>query len=77
MCLIVVAVKGAIIANSHALIIAHNHPGGSLTPSREDLDTTDTLIKAGDLLGVKLVDHIIVSSNGLYSLRENHPHLWP
>jgi len=68
--------KGAIIANSHALIVAHNHPGGSLTPSREDLDTTETLIKAGDLLGVKLVDHIIVSSNGLCSLRENHPHLW-
>ncbi|MCC7527517.1 MAG: hypothetical protein IT342_03275 [Candidatus Melainabacteria bacterium] len=30
--------KGALIANSHALIVAHNHPGGSLTPSREDLE---------------------------------------
>ncbi len=68
--------KGALIANSHALIVAHNHPGGSLTPSREDLETTETLIKAGDLLGVKLIDHIIVSSNGLQSLREHSPHLW-
>ena len=68
--------KGALIANSHAIIVAHNHPGGSLTPSREDLETTETLIKAGDLLGVKVIDHIIVSSNGLYSLRENHPQLW-
>lgn len=34
------------IANSHAIIVAHNHPGGSLTPSREDLDTTEMLIKA-------------------------------
>lgn len=53
--------KGALIANSHALVVAHNHPGGSLTPSKEDLDTTATLIKAGDLLGVKVIDHIIVS----------------
>lgn len=68
--------KGALIANSHALIVAHNHPGGSLTPSREDLETTETLIKAGDLLGVKVIDHIIVSSNGLQSLREHSPHLW-
>ncbi len=68
--------KGALIANSHALIVAHNHPGGSLTPSREDLETTETLIKAGDLLGVKLIDHIIVSSNGLQSIREHSPHLW-
>ncbi len=68
--------KAAILANSHAIIVAHNHPGGSLTPSSEDLDTTETLIKAGDLMGVKVIDHIIVSSNGLYSLRENRPHLW-
>jgi len=68
--------KGALIANSHAIIVAHNHPGGSLTPSKEDLETTETLIKAGDLMGVKVIDHIIVSSNGLYSLRENRPHLW-
>lgn len=68
--------KGALIANSHALIVAHNHPGGSLTPSREDLETTETLIKAGDLLGVKVIDHIIVSSKGLYSLRENRPQMW-
>lgn len=68
--------KGALIANSHAIIVAHNHPGGSLTPSREDLETTETLIKAGDLMGIKVIDHIIVSSNGLYSLRENRPNLW-
>jgi len=68
--------KGALIANSHSIIIAHNHPGGSLTPSREDLETTETLIKAGDLLGVKVIDHIIVSSNGLCSLRETHGYIW-
>lgn len=69
--------KAALLSNSHALIVAHNHPAGSLTPSTEDIDVTRTLISAGDLLGVKVIDHIIVSSNGLHSLRENHPHLWP
>jgi hypothetical protein len=75
-CNIVDAVKAALLANSYAIIVAHNHPAGSLTPSPEDLDVTKTLIKAGNLLGVPVVDHIIVSSNGLSSLRETHSHLW-
>lgn len=69
--------KAALLANSHALIVAHNHPAGSLTPSNEDLEVTETLIKAGDLLGVKVIDHIIVSSNGLCSLRETRSYMWP
>jgi len=77
MCLIVVAVKAALLANSHALIVAHNHPAGSITPSNEDLEVTETLIKAGDLLGVKVIDHIIVTSNGLISLRETRGYMWP
>lgn len=68
--------KAALLNNSYALIVAHNHPAGSLTPSPEDLETTERLIKAGDLLGVLLVDHIIVSSNGLNSLRETRAHMW-
>jgi DNA repair protein RadC len=58
------------------LIVAHNHPGGSLTPSSEEIKTTEQLIKAGDLLGVKVVDHIIVSVNGSQSMRESHGYLW-
>jgi len=69
--------KAALVANTHTIIVAHNHPTGSLEPSREDLDTTETLIKAGELLGVKVLDHIIVSSNGTVSLRETHGYLWP
>jgi DNA repair protein RadC len=77
MCLIVVVVKAAVLANSHAIIVAHNHPAGSLTPSDEDIDVTRTLIKAGQLMGVNVIDHIIVSSNGLCSLRETRGYLWP
>lgn len=69
--------KAALLANSHAVLVAHNHPAGSLTPSPEDIEVTETLIKAGDLMGVKVIDHIIVSSNGLCSLRETRGSLWP
>lgn len=68
--------KAALLANSVSLIVAHNHPAGSLVPSREDFETTETLIAVGNLLQILVVDHIIVTTNGLYSLRENHPHLW-
>lgn len=69
--------KAALLSNSHSIIVAHNHPAGSLTPSNEDLDVTETLIKAGELIGIRVLDHVIVSSNGLASLRETHAYLWP
>ncbi len=68
--------KAALIANSYAIIVAHNHPAGSLKPSPEDIDTTEKLLAAGQLLGVGVLDHIIVSSNGTQSIRELKPHLW-
>jgi DNA repair protein RadC len=68
--------KAALLANSHSMIVAHNHPTGSLEPSEEDLSVTEILIKAGDLMGVKLLDHVIVSSNGTCSLRTTHDYLW-
>lgn len=68
--------KTALIANSYAIIVAHNHPAGSLKPSPEDLDTTEQLIKAGRLLGVSLLDHVIVAHGGLQSLRQLKPELW-
>ncbi len=68
--------KAAILANSYAILVAHNHPGGSLSPSAEDLETTEQLVKAGRLLGVSVVDHVIVAAGGIYSIRENRPDLW-
>lgn len=68
--------KAALVANSYAIIVAHNHPGGSLKPSREDLETTEQLIKAGRVLGVSVLDHLIVTSENFESLRQEHPHLW-
>jgi DNA repair protein RadC len=73
--------KAAILANSFAIIVCHNHPSGaSISPSPEDMDTTKQLIAAGNLLNICLVDHVIVgprSRHAFYSMREHHPELWP
>ena len=53
-----------------AIIICHNHPSGSLEPSPEDNEITERICKAGGLLGINVLDHIIFSKNGYASLRE-------
>ncbi len=63
--------KAAILANSASVIVAHNHPSGDPTPSREDISVTRNLQKAGELLEITVLDHIIVGSEGAYySLKE-------
>ncbi len=63
--------KTAILGNSAAIILAHNHPTGVTTPSKQDIDSTNRLVAAGELLGIDLLDHIIVGHNGHYlSFRE-------
>ena len=58
--------KGAVLANSAAIIIGHNHPSGDETPSTADRAITDRLRKAGELLGIELLDSLIVGSSGRY-----------
>jgi DNA repair protein RadC len=55
--------KSAILSNSAAIILAHNHPTGDLTPSSEDIAITRRLKEAGELLGIKVLDHIIVDTD--------------
>ncbi len=52
----------AILAGAVAIVVAHNHPSGILTPSSEDYIVTERLKDAGTLLGIKLLDHVIVSN---------------
>lgn len=59
------------------LIVAHSHPAGSISPSPEDLETTEKLIRAGELLEISLVDHAIVTASDLCSLRETRSYLRP
>ena len=64
--------KGALLANAHALILAHNHPSGNVEPSSADRQVTDILVKAGNILDVKILDHVIIGcKEGYYSFREN------
>lgn len=65
--------KAALIANATNILLFHNHPSGDPTPSREDIVCTRKIRQAGELLGVRLIDHIIVGSNGAYySFQESH-----
>lgn len=60
----------AIVNSALAFILAHNHPSGSLDPSRDDVEFTRTMSRAGELMGISLYDHLIVSPRGFISLKE-------
>ena len=53
-----------------AIIVAHNHPSGGITPSKEDIEITSQLKAAGETLGIKLLDHIIFNQKDYYSFLE-------
>ncbi|MCC0663417.1 JAB domain-containing protein [Clostridioides sp. ZZV15-6597] len=63
--------KIAILSNCSKIIISHNHPSGDCTPSPDDEIITNRLIHAGDLLGIHILDHIIVSNKSYFSFQEN------
>ena len=65
--------KAAVIANANAVICIHNHPSGDLHPSYADIQITKRLVKAGEVLGISILDHIIVggeNERAFYNLRE-------
>ena len=62
--------KSAILGNAVSIILCHNHPSGDLAPSNNDIEITKHLIEAGELLGIKVLDHLIISNQGYKSLRD-------
>lgn len=60
----------AIREGGSSIIVAHNHPSGITEPSKEDISTTQRIVKAGKLLGIPLLDHVILSNTSFYSLKE-------
>jgi len=60
----------AIKDNACAIILAHNHPSGSVTPSKEDDAITKGMCKAGALMGIQVLDHLIITRSGYYSFVE-------
>jgi len=65
----------AFMVGAISLIVAHNHPSGQLTPSSQDRSVTNTLMDAGKLLGITVLDHVIVSDLGHYSITEDCEYL--
>jgi DNA repair protein RadC len=63
--------RRAVIHGSANIIVAHNHPSGDVDPSDEDTKTTKKLFEAGEVLGIKLLDHIIFAKGKFFSFREN------
>lgn len=63
--------RAAVRTNSSGIILVHNHPSGDPTPSFEDKKITEILKKAGEILGIELIDHIIVSKRSYYSFKRN------
>ncbi len=63
--------KFALLSNAHSIIIAHNHPSGDITPSREDIALTNLLIEAGNIMCVKVLDHVIVGEGNYHSMNSN------
>lgn len=61
--------KAAILNNAASIILAHNHPSGDPEPSREDIETTRRLVEAGEILGIRVLDHVIIGEQYL-SMKE-------
>lgn len=65
-------VFGPAIAHSAAAVVCvHNHPSGDPTPSAEDRDVTRRLQRAGEILGIPIADHVVVSAGAFFSFREH------
>lgn len=59
--------QGALLTNATGIILAHNHPSGSLRPSREDDALTRKITEAAEIMNISVNDHIILTSEGFYS----------
>ena len=59
----------AILCNANSIIVAHNHPSGVVKPSKEDISITQRIKEAGEILDIKLTDHIIIGEHSYYSFK--------
>lgn len=68
--------REAIMVNGTSIVLAHNHPSGNCNPSPEDESVTRRIAEAGRILGIRLLDHIIISGEDLVSLASTRPGLF-
>ena len=60
----------AVARSAASVILAHNHPSGDASPSKDDIELTRRLVKAGEIMGIEILDHIVISSIDFVSLKE-------
>ena len=60
----------ALLANATAIIISHNHPSGSLRPSADDINLTNKIKSAGEIMNIKVLDHLIITEDDYYSFSD-------
>ncbi len=63
--------KTACMISASSIIVAHNHPSGDPTPSREDIEITKKLHEAGKMMGIELLDHVIIGYDRYYGFKES------
>ena len=62
--------KLLVLVGANGFVLTHNHPSNCLEPSPEDLEFTRSIQRAGELIGIELYDHVVISDEGFSSLRE-------
>lgn len=65
-----VILQAALLTNSVAIILAHNHPSGNLKPSRQDMEITKQVKDAAQFMRIKVLDHLILTDEGYYSFSD-------
>jgi DNA repair protein RadC len=60
----------AVGSSAASVILAHNHPSGDVTPSREDIELTRRMVQAGEIMGIEVMDHVIIGPDRFLSMRE-------
>ncbi len=64
--------RPAIEYSSVAIVLAHNHPSGNILPSNEDIEITEQIIKAGKIIGINVLDHVIITKDSFMSIKANY-----
>jgi DNA repair protein RadC len=62
--------RPAILASAASVLLVHNHPSGEATPSEDDLEITQRLVRVGETMGIEVLDHVILGAGAPFSFRE-------
>ena len=62
--------KALVISNCSGCVVAHNHPSNDVTSSPEDIEVTNRLVEAGEIIGIDVIDHVILGSDTFLAFKE-------